>query len=59
MLACTALCVKKYSLCSFMLLKDCQPHPDPDSGAHHGQSHLPSDPKVWREFYVSIPVMER
>lgn len=41
-----------------MLLKDRQPHPDPDSGAHHGQSHLSSDPKM-RELYVSIPAMKR
>lgn len=50
--------LRKCSLCSSVLLKDRQPHPNPDSGAHHGQSHLPSDPKMC-EFYVSIPVMKR
>lgn len=58
MLACIALCLRKCSLCSSMLLKDRQPHPDPDSGAHHGQSHLSSDPKMC-ELYVSIPAMKR
>lgn len=36
-----------------MFLKDCQPHPDPDSGANHGQRDLPSDQKMWPELYVS------
>lgn len=37
----------------FMFLKDCQPHPDPDSSAYHGQRYLPSDHKMWTELYVS------
>lgn len=37
----------------FIFLKDCQPHPDPDSGAYHGQLNLPSDQKMWPELYVS------
>lgn len=36
-----------------MLLKDCQPHPDPDSGAHHGQPDLPFDQQMWPELHVS------
>ncbi len=36
--------------------KDCQPHPDPDSGAHYGQCNLPSDQKMWPELHVSTVV---
>lgn len=37
-----------------MLLKDGQPHPDPDFGADHGQHNLPSDQKMWLQLYVRI-----
>lgn len=34
--------------------KDCQPNPDPDSGAYYGQLSLPSDQEMWPELHVSI-----
>lgn len=37
---------------SLNLLSDCEPHPDPDSGAHHGPHYFPSHQKVWPWFQV-------
>lgn len=36
-----------------LFLADCEPHPHPDAGAHHGQCCVPSDPQVWSELLVS------
>lgn len=44
---------EKNSLCNSYFLKDFQPHPDPDSGASHGQLNLSSDQEMWPELYVS------
>ncbi|TKS67168.1 Solute carrier family 15 member 1 [Collichthys lucidus] len=38
-----------------MFLKDCQPHPDPNPGAYHGQCNLPPDQKMWPELYKTLP----
>lgn len=38
---------------SSSFLKDFQPHPDIDAGAHHGQFDLPSDQEMWPELHVS------
>lgn len=47
--------LEKILIVQFLFLKDCQPHPDPDSGARHGQCNLSSDPKMWPELHVSTP----
>lgn len=39
--------------CIFIFLTDCQPYPDPDSGAYHGQRDIPTDQKMRPELHVS------
>lgn len=43
---------------SSLFSKDFQPHPDPDSGAHHGQPHLPSHQEMWLQLHVGRPASQ-
>lgn len=54
-----ALYLRRRSQCNLFIiiiyysfLKDFQPHPDIDAGAHHGQFNLSSDQEMWPELHV-------